>query len=176
MDFLLYLNYVDFFILLIFSSSLLIGFSRGLYIEIISNAIWVSAILIAWFFRYYPMDIFNNLTSDKEIKSIFSFFSIFIVLLIVFRITGKAIMKGMNSMQKGLLDRIFGGLFGGLRGSLIVVIIFLVTDTYIMKQTWWKDSFLSEYVLSSANYVGSFIGKVPYQEINSEDIEFEITK
>ena len=81
-------------------------------------------------------------------------------------------MKGMNSMQKGLLDRIFGGVFGGLRGSLIVVIIFLVTDTYIMKQTWWKDSFLSEYVLSSANYVGSFIGKVPYQDINSEDIEF----
>ena len=50
MDFLLYLNYIDFFILLIFSSSLLIGFSRGLYIEIISNAIWISAILIAWFF------------------------------------------------------------------------------------------------------------------------------
>ena len=106
MNFFLYLNSFDFFVLIIFFSSLLIGLSRGLYIEIISNAIWISAILLAWFFRYYPMEIFDNFTNDKEIKSIFSFVSIFIVLLIVFRITGKAIMKGMNSMQKGLLDRI----------------------------------------------------------------------
>ena len=125
MDFLLYLNTFDFFILLIFFSSLLIGISRGLYIEIISNAIWISAILIAWFFRYYPMEIFDNFTNDKEIKSIFSFVSIFIVLLIIFRITGKAIMKGMNSMQKGLLDRIFGGLF-------IVIIGFISFKHIIM--------------------------------------------
>ena len=52
MDILLYLNIFDFFVLIIFFSSLLIGISRGLYIEIISNAIWVSALLIAWFFRY----------------------------------------------------------------------------------------------------------------------------
>ena len=60
MDILLYLKVFDFFVLIIFFSSLLIGISRGLYIEIISNAIWVSAILIAWFFRYYPMEIFDN--------------------------------------------------------------------------------------------------------------------
>lgn len=173
MDFLLYLNAFDFFILLIFLSSLLIGISRGFYIEIVSNAIWLSAILIAWFFRYYPMDIFDNFTSDKEIKSIFSFFSIFVVLLIIFRITGKAVMKGMNSMQKGLLDRIFGGVFGGFRGSLIIIVMFLVSDTFITRQIWWKESFLSDYVLSGADYLGSFVGKVPYQEINSEDVSFE---
>ena len=70
------------------------------------------------------MEIFDNFTNDKEIKSIFSFVSIFIVLLIIFRITGKAIMKGMNSMQKGLLDRIFGGLFGGF---LFLIKLFLMT-------------------------------------------------
>ena len=112
MDILLYLNIFDFFVFLIFFSSLLIGVSRGLYVEIISSAVWVGALLIAWFFRYYPMEIFDNFTKDKEVKSIFSFVSIFLVLLIVFRFTGKAIMKGMNSMQKGLLDRIFGGMFG----------------------------------------------------------------
>ena len=173
MDFLLYLNTFDFFILLIFFSSLLIGISRGLYIEIISNAIWISAILIAWFFRYYPMEIFDNFTNDKEIKSIFSFVSIFIVLLIIFRITGKAIMKGMNSMQKGILDRIFGGLFGGFRGSVIIIVMFLVGDTYIMRQTWWKDSYMSDYILTGADHLGSFVGKVPYKEINSEDLDLE---
>ena len=121
MDFFLYLNSFDFLVLIVFFSSLLIGISRGLYLEMISNAIWIGAILIAWFFRYYPMEIFDNFTNDKEVKSIFSFVSIFVILLIVFRITGKAIMKGMNSMQKGLLDRIFGGFFGGFRGSLIII-------------------------------------------------------
>lgn len=173
MDILLYLNAFDFLVLIVFFSSLLIGISRGLYIEIISNAIWVSAILIAWFFRYYPMEIFDNFTNDKEIKSIFSFVSIFVILLIIFRITGKAIMKGMNSMQKGLLDRIFGGLFGGFRGTVIILVMFLVGDAYIMRQTWWKDSYMSDYILTGADQLGSFIGKVPYREINSEDLDLE---
>mgnify|MGYP005653284815 FL=1 len=170
MNFFLYLNFFDFFVLIIFFSSLLIGLSRGLYIEIISNAIWISAILLAWFFRYYPMEIFDNFTNDKEIKSIFSFVSIFIVLLIVFRITGKAIMKGMNSMQKGLLDRIFGSFFGGLRGALIIIMMFLVGETYIITQTWWKDSYMSDYILTGADHLGSFIGRVPYEEINVEEL------
>ena len=173
MDILLYLNVFDFFVLLIFFSSFLIGVSRGLYIEIISSAVWVGALLIAWFFRYYPMEIFDNFTKDKEVKSIFSFVSIFLVLLIVFRITGKAIMKGMNSMQKGLLDRIFGGMFGGFRGSILIIVMFLVGDTYIMRQTWWKDSYMSEYILTGADYLGSFVGKLPYEDINSEDLDLE---
>ena len=110
---------------------------------------------------------------SKEIKSIFSFVSIFVVLLIVFRITGKAIMKGMNSMQKGLLDRIFGSFFGGLRGSVIIIMLFLVGETYIMRQTWWKDSYMSDYILTGADHLGSFIGRVPYEEINAEDLEID---
>ena len=79
-------------------------------------------------------------------------------------------MKGMNSMQKGLLDRIFGGMFGGLRGSILIIIMFLVGDTYIMRQTWWKDSYMSEYILTGADYLGAFVGKLPYEEMNSEDL------
>ena len=82
-------------------------------------------------------------------------------------------MKGMNSMQKGLLDRIFGGLFGGLRGTVIILVMFLVGDAYIMRQTWWKDSYMSDYILTGADQLGSFVGKVPYKEINSEDLDLE---
>ncbi len=173
MDFLLYLNAFDFFVLLIFLSSLVIGISRGLYIEIISSAIWIGALLIAWYFRYYPMEVFDNFTNDKEVKSIFSFVSIFLVLLIVFRITGKAIMKGMNSMQKGLLDRIFGGLFGGIRGAVLIIVMFLVGDTYIMPQTWWKNSYMSDYILTGADYLGTFVGKLPYEDLNSEELNLK---
>ena len=68
MDILLYLNIFDFFVLLIFISSLLIGVSRGLYVEIISSAVWVGALLIAWFFRYYPMEILTILLKTKKSK------------------------------------------------------------------------------------------------------------
>jgi uncharacterized membrane protein required for colicin V production len=82
-------------------------------------------------------------------------------------------MKGMNSMQKGLLDRIFGGLFGGFRGSVIIIVMFLVGDTYIMRQTWWKDSYMSDYILTGADLLGSFVGKLPYKELNSKDLDLE---
>ena len=111
--------------------------------------------------------------SSKEPMSeinVTPFVDVMLVLLIIFRITGKAIMKGMNSMQKGLLDRIFGGLFGGFRGSILIIVMFLVGDTYIMRQTWWKDSYMSEYILTGADYLGAFVGKLPYEEMNSEDL------
>ena len=75
--------------------------------------------------------------------------------------------------KRQLLDRIFGGLFGGFRGSVIIIVMFLVGDTYIMRQTWWKDSYMSDYILTGADHLGSFVGKVPYKEINSEDLDLE---
>tara|TARA_B100000579_G_scaffold155467_1_gene126489 strand:+ start:18 stop:560 length:543 start_codon:yes stop_codon:yes gene_type:complete len=174
MDFLLYLNtWLDYLVLLILITSVLIGFSRGLYMEIISNAIWIGALAVAWIFRFYPMDIFKNLTDDKEMRSIFSFVSIFIVLWIVFRIIGKALIRGISTVQKGVLDRIFGATFGALRGALIIIVVFLVGETYIMQQQWWTDSYMSDYILSAADYVGSLVGRVPLEDLNAEELNLQ---
>ena len=48
--------------------------------------------------------------------------------------------------------------------------MFLVGETYIITQTWWKDSYMSDYILTGADHLGSFIGRVPYEEINVEDL------
>ena len=64
-------------------------------------------------------------------------------------------------------------MFGGFRGTVIILVMFLVGDTYIMRQAWWKDSYMADYILIGADQLGSFVGKVPYKEINSEDLDLE---
>ena len=32
---------------------------------------------------------------------------------------------------------------------------------------------MSDYILTGADRLGSFVGKVPYEEINSEDLDLE---
>ena len=79
----------------------------------------------------------------------------------------------MCSSSSGELGIVFGSFFGGLRGSVIIIMLFLVGETYIMRQTWWKDSYMSDYILTGADHLGSFIGRVPYEEINAEDLEID---
>jgi uncharacterized membrane protein required for colicin V production len=68
-------------------------------------------------------------------------------------------------MQKSAMDRILGSLIGFFKGSLIIITVFLLSDEYIMQKSWWKSSYLSDQIYDSAEFLGSLVGKVPYQEI-----------
>ena len=95
----------------------------------------------------------------------FSFLLIFIIVFIFFRVIGKAIIKGINSMQKSAMDRILGSLIGFTKGFLLTITIFLVSDEYIMSKNWWKSSYLADNIYESAEIMGSFVGEVPFKEI-----------
>ena len=174
MDFLLYFNWFDFLISLIAGTFVVLGIVKGFYQEFISVAIWIVSIIVAWFFRDYPNDFISSIIADREMQEMFSFLLIFIIIFIFFRVIGKALIKGINSMQKSAMDRILGSIIGFFKGSLIIITVFLLSDEYIMEKSWWKSSYLSDQIYDSAELLGGLVGKVPYQEIKDINVKEQL--
>ena len=171
MDFLLYFNSFDFLISLFLIAFTILGIVKGFYQEFISIGIWIASIIVAWAFRYFPQDFVSGIIADRGIQEIFSFLFIFIIIFIFFRVIGKAIIKGINSMQKSAMDRILGGFIGFAKGFILTITIFLLSDEYIMSNDFWKSSYLADNIYESAEVIGSFIGKVPYKEIREIQVD-----
>ena len=170
MDFLLYFNTFDFLISLFLVAFTILGIVKGFYQEFISIGIWIASIIVAWVFRYFPQDFVSGIIADKEMQEWFSFLLIFIFVFIFFRIIGQALIKGINSMQKSAVDRILGSLVGFSKGFLIMTTIFLLGDEYIMEQSWWEISYLSDGIYYSAELIGNLVGQVPFEEIKDIQI------
>ena len=125
MDFLLYFNLFDYLISLFVITFTILGIVRGFYQEFISMGIWITSIVVAWIFRYFPQDFISGIIVDEEMQEMFSFLLIFIIVFIFFRIIGKAIIKGINSMQKSIMDRMLGSFVGFSKGFLFIITIYL---------------------------------------------------
>lgn len=171
MDFLLYFNLFDYLISLFVITFTVLGIVKGFYQEFISIGIWIASIVVAWIFRYFPQDFISGIIADEEMQEMFSFLLIFIIVFIFFRIIGKAIIKGINSMQKSIMDRMLGSFIGFSKGFLFTITIFLVSDEYIMSQNWWKTSYLADNIYESAETIGTLVGKVPYKEIKDIQVD-----
>ncbi len=171
MDFLLYFNTFDFLVSMFIVGFTCLGIVKGFYQEFVSIGIWVGSIIVAWIFRYFPQEFVSGIIADKEMQEWFSFLLIFIFVFLFFRIIGQALIKGINSMQKSAVDRILGSFVGFFKGFFIMVTVFLLGDEYIMSQSWWKNSYLSEDIYFYAELVGSFIGQVPLEEIKDIQID-----
>ena len=171
MDFLLYFNSFDFLISLFLIAFTILGIVKGFYQEFISIGIWIASIIVAWVFRYFPQDFISGIIADREMQEMFSFLLIFIIVFIFFRVIGKAVIKGINSMQKSAMDRILGSLIGFAKGFLLTITIFLLSGEYIMSKNWWKSSYLADNIYESAEIMGSFVGKVPYKEIKEIQVD-----
>ena len=104
-------------------------------------------------------------------QEMFSFLLIFIIVFIFFRVIGKAIIKGINSMHKSAMDRILGSFIGFAKGFLLTITIFLLSDEYIMSNNWWKTSYLADNIYASAEVIGSFVGKVPFNDIKEIQVD-----
>ena len=131
----------------------------------------VYGLLLLLLLRYFPQEFIEGIISDKEMQEMFSFLLIFIIVFIFFRIIGKAIIKGINSMQKSAMDRILGSFIGFSKGFLLTITIFLLSDEYIMSKSWWKSSYLADNIYESAELLGGLVGKVPYKEIKEIQVD-----
>jgi uncharacterized membrane protein required for colicin V production len=74
-------------------------------------------------------------------------------------------------MHKSVMDRILGSFIGFAKGFLLTITIFLLSDEYIMSNNWWKTSYLADNIYASAEVIGSFVGKVPFNDIKEIQVD-----
>ena len=134
----------DYAVLTVIGASVLVGFWRGVVSEILALAAWVVAFLVA---RAQGAQVANWLAgqfAEPGLRLAAAYVLVFVGVLIVFAIARMLISLMVKAVGLGVLDRLLGGVFGALRGSLVVWLAVLVAGmTPLPKADWWRDAMLA---------------------------------
>ena len=191
------LNVVDIVILLVFFSSIIIGFGRGFVGEVVSLATLIIAIFIA---INFTAPLANYFTAMPTVKGVVtqtssaigvstsqpvSYIALGISFGLIFfgtMLLGGIVKLILNSIfQTGVLglgNRLLGALFGTVRGFFInLVLIFLMQLSPFGSSSWFAQSQLVQkyqpYVQGLANYVSPTLNNLrdkinqALQDVNS---------
>ena len=124
------MNYFDLAILILISFGVLRGILKGLIIEISSLiSLYVGIIGSINYSEHLSTFIINYTKWNETTVNIFCFILIFIVVVWSIMLTAKLITKILKIAYLGLLNRIFGGLFGGVKWMVILSGIIIIYNS-----------------------------------------------
>ena len=134
------MSFVDISVIIILFASLTFGFFRGFVKEFLSIVAWILAFFISYFSSesiamLLPFEI------EFSIKYVSTFVIIFIFTLIFSSIIIKFISSFIHTIGLGASNIILGGLFGILRGFVIVYfLIFVIEKTSYSEDVSWQNA------------------------------------
>lgn len=166
-------NWVDYIIFGIFFFSILAGFSRGFFKEIISLVTLIIALVVAIKFATPLANIIGTAQGAVDVVATISrFFGVdatgalslftlglsFFVLFMGFYLTGEAISYASNMMfvisSLAVVNQLLGGVVGFARGYIFsIVLVLLVQLTPVAQNNAWSQSQLVPNFLPVANQI-----------------------
>ena len=119
-------NLFDWFILLVWVVSSGYGIARGFAREALSIIGWVSAFLLANVLAESVSDLASNLIDEPTTRYLLGWVLTFIAVLLMFGVIAAFLSKQMRQPGFNIGNRLLGGIFGLLRGVIIVAAISIV--------------------------------------------------
>ena len=120
------LNFADWFILIVLIASGVISFARGFTKEFLSLFLWLVSFIAAISLEYLATPKINEFIGNEEISKIISYVVVFIIFIFVGGIVIKFISKIVKWSGASGFERFLGVLFGLIRGSIVLFVIFLL--------------------------------------------------
>ena len=144
-----FLNIFDIFCLLIIFLSALFSLKSGLLKNLLNLIKWIVLIsAIRSSFDYLREPFNDTLGLSPTLIDISIFISVFIISYVAMTLINRIIIGLISSDKNGSIDKLFGVIFGIIRGYIIVVIFFsIVSDWNFSKRliyTYENESVLFE--------------------------------
>ncbi|MDO9011812.1 MAG: CvpA family protein [Gallionella sp.] len=119
--------------------SLLLGLWRGLVYEVLSLLGWPLAFVLS---RMFAADLEPLLPISQEVARVaLAYALVFIVVLIVWGMLVWLFAKLIKAVGLGVLDSVLGGVFGLLRGVLVILaLVWLAGMSDLPEQSLWRDA------------------------------------
>lgn len=126
------MNVIDIIIAVILIFAAVRGFMTGLFSAIASLVAIVAGVFCAIHFSYYVEYALNDSVLDwsHQTNKIVAFAVTFLVVVLGVIFVGKLLTKLADITALGLLNKIMGGIFGALKWSLLLSVIFLLFDKF----------------------------------------------
>jgi len=132
----------DLIVLGVIVISIVVSLMRGFVKEALSLAGWLVALWVAMSFSSGMAELFGSSIKDPTLRLLAAFICLFILSLIVGAIINFFATQFVQRAGLTGVDRTIGGVFGFLRGILLVtIIVMLLGLTTLPKEKWWDESF-----------------------------------
>ena len=125
------LNLADWFILIVLIASGIISFARGFTKEFLSLFLWLAAFIAAISLEYLATPKINEFIGNEEISKIISYIIVFLIFIFIGGMIIKFISKLIKWSGASGFDRFLGVVFGLMRGSIVLFVIFLLLPSGI---------------------------------------------
>lgn len=146
--------------------SLLLGLWRGLIYEVMALLGWPLAFVLS---RMYAGDVAPLLPLKQESSRVVASYAlVFVAVLVVWAVLTWLLSKLLKAAGAGWTDRLLGGLFGILRGGLVVlVLVWVVELTDYSAHPFWREARVSKPLEDAALLARPWLPDVVAQRIHN---------
>ena len=148
--------------------SLIKCYKKGFVLSILSASKWLLAYVITLFLFPKSKPYVEDIIDNEYVLDITLGICLFIVVIFIILLINKGISRAVTYTGIGGLDKIFGFLFGFIRGYVISVCIFATIDIIYNSDKWPIDldnSLTFEIVEKGSNYlIKEFPDKKEYED------------
>ena len=140
---------LDFVVIGVLLLSAILAYIRGFTREMFSLLGWVGAAAAAWFLLPYTEPYARKIVNDVLAARIIASVAVFIVVLFAITFIGAPIAGRIRDSQFSSMDRVFGGIFGVVRGAVLLVLGYLVLVSFYPTDSqipWMRDAMSKRYL------------------------------
>ncbi|TGV01753.1 CvpA family protein [Flavivirga rizhaonensis] len=105
------------------------GFMKGLFVEVASLVALIAGVYGAIHFSNFAGEFLESKVDwNEKTINIAAFIITFVIIVLAIALAGKALTKLANFAALGIINKILGGLFGGLKIALILSVVLIIFD------------------------------------------------
>lgn len=127
-------------ILALVAISILFGLFRGFVREAFAVAGWIAAYVVAQLFHAPLQVLLADVIATPSLRLAAAWGGLFLATLLLASLLGYMVRSLMESAGAGGLDRLAGGVFGLLRGLVLVLAALILMAPFTGKDPWWHEA------------------------------------
>ncbi len=138
------MNALDWVVVLILATSVILSLMRGLITEMFSLGAWILAFLAGKWAAPIVGPLLPMHVQNESLGYFAGFVIVFLVMMVVVFLLGRLVKGVIGAVGLGSTDKLVGGIFGLLRGIVILVGFTLAAGLTALPQTdFWKNAMSS---------------------------------
>ncbi|MCT7359862.1 MAG: colicin V production CvpA [Thalassobium sp.] len=144
---------IDWVILAVLAVSSLISLKRGFVKEALSLASWIAAFIIARLFSGNLATLLAGVVETNSVRWILAFVILFAGTVTIGAMINHLLVEMVRMTGLGGTDRVFGMVFGLIRGLVVLVaIVYGLQFTLVPQDAWWQDSVFIPHLTTLADW------------------------
>lgn len=144
---------IDWVVVAVLAVSTLISLKRGFVREALSLATWVIAFIVARLFSGNLATLLEGTVDTQSLRWIIAFAILFVGTIVIGAMVNHLLSEMVRVTGLSGTDRIFGMVFGLVRGLIILVaVVYGLQFTMLPQDAWWQESRFIPYLSTLADW------------------------